>query len=113
MSTQPREVIRYITPDGKIPLLEWTASLRDLRAKSKINQRIDRLQIGNLGDYKFVGDGVYELRIDYGGGYRIYFGQVGSVVILLLCAGDKSSQSKDIRRAKEYWRNYEQRTNPS
>jgi len=113
MTVQPRKIDRYITPDGKIPILEWAASLRDLRAKSKINQRLDRLQTGNLGDYKFVGDGVYELRIDYGGGYRIYFGQVGSVIILLLCGGDKSSQNKDIRRAKEYWRNYEQRTNPS
>ncbi len=113
MTAQPRKINRYITPDGKIPILEWTASLRDLRAKSKISQRLDRLQTGNLGDYKFVGDGVYELRIDYGGGYRIYFGQVGSVVILLLCGGDKSSQNKDIRKAKEYWRDYEQRTNPS
>ena len=113
MTTQPREIQRYITADGKIPILEWTDSLRDLRAKSKINQRLDRLQAGNLGDYKFVGDGVYELRIDYGGGYRVYFGQVGSVVILLLCGGGKSSQNKDIRKAKEYWRNYEQRTNPS
>jgi putative addiction module killer protein len=113
MSAQPKELKRYITSEGKIPILEWLASLRDLRAKSKINQRLDRIQIGNLGDYKFVGDGVYELRIDYGGGYRIYFGQVGLVVILLLCGGDKSTQNRDIRRAKEYWRDYEQRTNAS
>jgi putative component of toxin-antitoxin plasmid stabilization module len=58
MTAQPREINQYITQDGKIPVLEWTASLIDLRAKSKINQRLDRLQTGNLGDYKFVGDGV-------------------------------------------------------
>ncbi len=111
--TQPREVKRYITLEGKIPILEWLVSLRDLRTKSKINQRLDRLSLGNLGDCKFVGDGVYELRIDYGSGYRIYFGQFGSVVILLLCGGDKSTQNRDIRKAKEYWRDYEQRTDAS
>ncbi len=110
MTTQPKEIRRYITPEGKIPILDWIASLRDLQAKAKINQRLDRIQIGNLGDCKSVGDGVYELRIDYGSGYRIYFSQIGSVVILLLYGGNKSTQNRDIRKAKEYWRDYEQRT---
>jgi putative addiction module killer protein len=81
----------------------------DRTARVKIQTRLGRLLLGNFGDSKFVGEGVYELRIDYGGGYRIYFGQVGSRVILLLCGGEKSSQERDIQTAKSYWRDYAKR----
>ncbi|GAB4194869.1 MAG: hypothetical protein Fur006_40860 [Coleofasciculaceae cyanobacterium] len=64
-----------------------------------------------MGDYRSVGEGVYELRIDYGPGYRVYFGQVGTTIVLLLCGGDKSTQVADIRKAKEYWADYEKREN--
>ena len=64
-----------------------------------------------MGDYRSVGEGVYELRIDYGPGYRVYFGQVGTTIVLLLCGGDKSTQAADIRKAKEYWTDYEKREN--
>jgi len=65
--------------------------------------RLDRVALGNLGDIKFVGEGVSELRIDEGKGYRVYFGRQGNKVIVLLCGGDKSSQQKDIKQAKKYW----------
>jgi putative addiction module killer protein len=71
-----------------------------------IRARLDRVEAGNLGDYKVVGKGVGELRIDYGPGYRVYFGQLGTTVIVLLCGGDKSSQDEDIRQAIEYWTDY-------
>ena len=77
----------------------------------KIKERLKRVSLGNLGDYKPVGEGVFELRIDYGSGYRLYFGQIGSTIILLLCGGDKSSQNRDLNKAKEYWRDYAQRQN--
>lgn len=67
--------------------------------------------MGNLGDYRSVGKGVFELRIDYGSGYRVYFGQIGSTIVLLLLGGDKSTQERDIRQAKEYWAEYERREN--
>lgn len=111
MSAQPREIQQYITSDGKIPFDEWLNSLRDIRAKARIAQRLERLSLGNLGDYKSIGDGLYELRIDYGSGYRIYFGQIGLVVILLLCGGDKSTQNRDIRKSKEYWRDFRSQNN--
>jgi putative addiction module killer protein len=111
MSAKPREIRQYITAEGKIPFDEWINSLRDIRAQARIEQRLDRLLSGNLGDYKFVGDGVYELRIDYGSGYRIYFGQIGLVVILLLCGGDKSTQNRDIRKAREYWQDFRRQNN--
>jgi putative addiction module killer protein len=87
--------------------------LRDIKAKTKIAQRLNRLNLGNLGDYKSVGGGVYELRIDYGSGYRIYFGQIGTTIILLLCGGDKRTQAKDIEIAQKYWQDYRRRENAS
>lgn len=79
----------------------WHASIRDLRAKLAVARRIDRASAGNLGDIKPVGDGVSEMRVDVGAGYRIYFTMRNNVVIVLLAGGDKSSQPTDIRRAKK------------
>jgi len=78
----------------------WMESLSDRRAVERIAQRIVRLQSGLLGDVKPVGDGVSELRVDHGPGYRVYFVQRGQVLIILLCGGDKGSQRRDIQRAK-------------
>lgn len=109
MEVQPREIQIYITENGISPYEEWLNSLRDSRAVSKIDERIKRVALGNLGDCQSVGEGVFELRINYGPGYRVYFGQIGLTIVLLLCGGDKSSQDRDIRKAKEYWTNYENR----
>ena len=79
---------------------KWLDNLKDIRAKARILVRIDRMQTGNLGDIRPVGDGVCELRIFYGPGYRIYFVQRGKDVVILLNGGDKSSQGKDITRAR-------------
>ena len=106
MEAQPREIQLYVTSEGRIPYSEWFDSLRDLNAKFKIEARLERVRRGNVGDYRSVGEGVCELRINYGPGYRIYFGQVGSTIVLLLCGGDKSTQARDIRKAQEYWTDY-------
>lgn len=106
MEAQPREVQRYVTPDGKIPFDEWFFTLRDSQAQIIINKRLNRVSLGNLGNYRSVGEGVCELKINYGPGYRIYFGQVGTTIVLLLCGGDKSTQEQDIRQAIEYWTDY-------
>jgi putative addiction module killer protein len=106
MEIQPIEIRQYITEDGKTPFAEWLDSLKDRKARLKIKLRLDRVEQGNFGDVKSVGEGVFELRIDYGGGYRIYFGQVGLTIILLLCGGDKNSQKKDIKQSHKYWKNY-------
>lgn len=71
-----------------------------------IRRRIDRIQLGNLGDYAPVGAEVFEFRIPYGPGYRIYFGEEGDTIVILLCGGDKSTQRADIQRAKAYWQEY-------
>ena len=78
----------------------WFAGLRDERARARIDVRIKRLALGNAGDVKPVGEGVSELRIDYGPGYRVYFAQRGSEIVLLLCGGDKRRQDRDIREAQ-------------
>ena len=106
MEVQPRDIQRYSTPDGKVPFSEWLDSLRDLKAKFKIERRLDRVGTGNFGDYRSVGEGVYELKINYCPGYRVYFGQVEETIVLLLIGGDKSTQEQDIRKAKTYWTDY-------
>ena len=105
---QTRELEIYHTPNGQEPYIQWFESIRDLKTRTQIQSRIDRIKSGNLGDHKSVGDGVFELRFRYGPGYRIYFGQVGNTIVLLLCGGDKSSQSRDIERAKAYWQEYKE-----
>jgi putative addiction module killer protein len=80
--------------------LKWLRGLNDVRAVARIQIRIDRLSLGNIGDVKAVGEGVSEMRIDYGPGYRIYFKRTGKKLVLLLCGGSKSSQDADIKAAK-------------
>jgi putative addiction module killer protein len=80
---------------------EWLSNLADQKAQAKIVSRIERLGFGNPGDVKPVGAGVSEMRVPHGPGYRVYFKQTGKTVVLLLCGGDKSTQEKDIKRAKE------------
>ena len=111
MEVQPRVIRRYITIEGQVPFAQWLESLRDLKAVNKIDARLSRVEHGNLGDYRTVGEGVCELRINYGPGYRIYFGQVGSTIVLLLCGGDKSTQEQDILTAQAYWKDYRRREN--
>jgi putative addiction module killer protein len=78
----------------------WFRGLEDRRAVARIAARIDRLRLGNAGDVKPIGEGVSELRIDYGPGYRVYFKRTGRLIVLLLCGGDKATQPQDIKRAK-------------
>src|SRR5580658_7514218 len=96
------EVLRYVTESGREVIREWLDQLRDARAATRIVMRIDRLADGNFGDCKPLRDGVCELRIDYGPGYRLYYAMIGRSCVLLLCGGDKRKQSSDISRAIEY-----------
>jgi putative addiction module killer protein len=79
---------------------EWLAGLKDAQARARINARIRRAELGNLGDTKAVGRGVSEMRIDYGPGYRLYFSIRNQVLVVLLCGGDKRTQGNDIKRAQ-------------
>ena len=104
----PREIQIYRLPSGRRPFTEWLESIRDTSTQDRIQARVNRLRFGNLGNSKSVGSGVLELRLDFAAGYRIYFGQVGRTIVLLLCGGDKSSQARDIERAKTYWLEYKE-----
>ena len=105
---RPREIQIFRDQNGREPFTEWFESIRDLKIINRIQNRLDRVESGNLGDYHFVGDGVFELRLQFGPGYRIYFGEVDNTIVLLLSGGDKSSQTRDIQRAKAYWQAYKE-----
>jgi putative addiction module killer protein len=92
-------VRHYVTPDEKDVFLDWLKRLRDTTAKVQIIKRINRIELGNFGDHKFCRDGVSELRIDVGAGYRVYYALAGREVVLLLSGGDKRTQAADIERA--------------
>lgn len=109
MEAQPLEVLLYVTRDDDCPFAIWLDALRDRQARARIRKRVDRLERGNLGDCKPVGQGVLELRIDYGPGYRVYCAKAGARVLLLICGGDKSTQTQDIFIAQQYWVDYQQR----
>jgi len=101
----------YSTVSGKEPFSDWQDDL-DVNIKSIVINRLDRISSGNFGDAKIIkgGEGIWELRIDYGPGYRIYFGKQGTTIVILLTAGDKKSQTKDIQKAKRYWNEYKKYT---
>jgi putative addiction module killer protein len=103
-------VLHYQTPSRRIPYRGWIDAMKDKEGQGAVLARVNRLAFGSFGDWKSVGDGVSELRIDYGPGYRVYFGRKGKTVVILLCGGDKSSQKTDIKTAKQYWKDYEKRT---
>lgn len=110
MEATPKIVITYETATGKKPFEEWIEELDHIVA-SRIDARINRLIQGNFGDVKPVGEGVSELRLTFGSGYRVYFAQHKNEIVVLLCGGDKSSQSKDIETAHNYWADFKRRNN--
>ena len=103
---QPKQVIVYADPADHEPFTEWLQGLRDRQGRQRILVRIGRLEQGNYGDTAPVGDGVSELRLFFGPGYRVYFGEDERTVVVLLCGGDKSTQHRDITQAKIYWKEY-------
>lgn len=103
------DLIVYQQDQGQRPFEKWLESLRDKQARARIVKRIRQVQKGTLGDWKHASEGVLELRIDVGAGYRVYCGRHGDRLVILLCGGDKASQWKDIERAKEYWADWKRR----
>jgi putative addiction module killer protein len=104
------EVRHYIDRSGKDVFDEWLTELADRRTQARIAVRIDRLAAGNFGDCKSLSRGLYELRIDWGPGYRIYYAMIGNQIVLLLCGGDKPKQASDIEKAAAYLTDYKSRT---
>ncbi len=101
-----REILHYQTASGRDIFNEWFVSIRDLKTQNRIETRLDRLSAGHFGDFKLVATGIWELRLHFGPGYRIYFGLEGQRFVILLCGGDKSTQERDICRALAYWRDF-------
>jgi putative addiction module killer protein len=104
------EVRRYVARSGSDVIGDWLASLEDLKARARIVARLDRLSLGSFGDCKPLREGVSELRIDWGPGYRVYYAMLGRTCVLLLCGGDKRRQASDIKRAIEYLEDFKERT---
>lgn len=100
----------FLTPQGQSPYRTWLTTL-DPAVRARVQARVLRFETGNLGDHKTAGGGVWEARLPFGPGYRLYFGKVGASVILLLLGGDKSTQKSDMKRARQYWVAYQEGAN--
>lgn len=100
-------MIVYADEHGHEPFTAWLNGLRDVMGRKRILARAKRLAQGNYGDCEPIGDGLSELRMFFGPGYRVYFGEVPDHLVILLCGGDKSSQKDDIKQAKAYWKEYQ------
>jgi putative addiction module killer protein len=105
------QIEHYLTADGHKDLyIDWLQRLRDSQAKVAVVRRVARIEQGNFGDHKFCREGVWELRVDVGSGYRVYYALSGQRVVLLLCGGDKRRQSADIDRAVDCWQDWRRRS---
>lgn len=103
------QLLNYMREDGRVPLKEWMAGLADRQARARIAVRISRMAAGNFGDCKPISSGVWELRIDYGPGYRVYYARAGEELVVLLVGGDKRKQQSDIETALTYWKDWNRR----
>ncbi len=103
---EPKEVVFYADENGNEPFYMWLEGLRDSRTVRRILSRLARVQQGNYGDVDPIGEGLSELRFFFGSGYRVYFGEEADNIVIILCGGDKDSQSQDIENAKAYWQEY-------
>lgn len=110
MADSKIQLLEYIAEDGQDPFHEWLNSLSDRAARARIRVRLNRIRLGNFGDCKPVGKGVNELRVDYGPGYRVYYGKSEATIVILLCGGSKKTQSKYIHLAQTYWADFKRRT---
>jgi putative addiction module killer protein len=105
VQVSPKEILIYETEDGRVPFGEWMER-QSKQVYGTVMSRLERVEMGNLGDHRGVGEGVFELRIDVGPGYRVYFGKDGERLVILLIAGTKKTQPRDIGAAKQFWRDY-------
>jgi putative addiction module killer protein len=103
------ELLRCQQANGREPFTEWLVTLRDKSAAARIRVRLRQIEAGNFGDCEPVGEGVIELRIHVGPGYRVYCARHGMTYVILLCGGDKRSQTADIKRAKTLWQEWKRR----
>ena len=105
--TKRRSIVHYAGPDGRRHFSEWIFGLKDAKGRATIVARLGRIKGGgSFGDVEPVGEGVSEMKIDFGPGYRVYFGLDGEMIVVLLAGGDKDSQASDIALAKRQWRQY-------
>jgi len=109
MGNKNKNLRNYITLSGKNPFSEWLSKL-DPSTRVRVRRRLDRVELGNFGDHEPVGEGVYELRLFFGPGYRIYYAEYDDTIVILFCAGHKGTQVKDIKLAKSYWRELKERS---
>ncbi len=106
-ASQVKTVIIFRDQAGNEPFTDWLERVRDSTTRRRILKRLLRIESGHYGDFKAVGGGVMELRLFFGPGYRIYFGEDGDTIVILLYGGDKDSQSRDIEQAQRYWQEYQ------
>jgi putative addiction module killer protein len=106
MEAKPRTLRVYLTAKKQSPFRDWLVGLQDKLGRAAAERRLFQVSQGNLGDFKKIGE-IFELRLDTGPGYRIYFGMDGLQLVVLLAGGDKSSQSHDIQTATRYWNDYQ------
>lgn len=106
MEATPKDLFIFETDDGHAPFTEWMNSIEGNPVYDRVMHRLDRLELGNFGEHRSVGEGVVELKIAFGPGYRVYLGQDGTEIIVLLVGGDKTNQTADIKMAKKYWKHY-------
>lgn len=99
-------IVEYEMEDGRVPFGTWLKEINDIQDRGRIRARIDRLFLGHPGDSKSVGNGVFELRFHFGPGYRVYYGTFKMRILVLLCGGDKKSQTQDIKKAQGYWSDF-------